>query len=299
MFSKEMRLRLRDPDYLDMHMAAASAIGNVKAFPWYDAHFLQFFEAAKRYLAIVCPQKLEQFCHAFAPLRTPADFAVKEISQVFVPEVLERVREEVRTIPEARLEQHETENFGRLVVYNHSYFTTLQEELLPMVSELVGCRLTAGYNFLSLYGSTGRCAPHMDHPNAMYTLDLCIDQDVEWPIWFSDRIEWPGSELMNNFDPDRLLREVPFRDYVLKPNNAILFSGSSQWHYRDAMPKPGFCNLLFFHYYPHGCENLVHFKRWPETLGIEELAPFCDLIAEAYADRYDPDENGDQDQSAS
>lgn len=287
MLSDAMRERLADPAYLDLHLAAIRAIRGIRAFPWYDAHFLQMFEATKRFLAQVRPDALQPFSEALDQVRTPRTFAVRQIENLFSADVQHSIRQTVASLPQASLELHEVQSFGRNVVHDHPYFLQLQQELLGQVSELVGCEVEAGYNFLSLYGNMGKCAVHMDHPISMYTLDYCIDQSAEWPIYFSDVVDWPTADLMNAFDGDSLIADpaITFTPHVLKPNNAILFSGSSQWHYRKAMAQPGFCNLLFFHYYPKGCRELVYFANWPTLFNIPELAAICDVFAEAYPDQ--------------
>lgn len=284
MVSALTRERLRDPAYLDLHLAGVMALRQVPEVPWYDAHFLRFFETAKLYLAAVRPDALERFEAGFAPLRTPPDFAVREIEGIFTPAILDDVRHEVASLPAATLELHELATFGRHVVHDHPPFLALQKAMTAQVSALAGCDLEPGYNFLSLYGNAGRCRLHMDHPVSMYTLDICIDQDVEWPIWFSEVIDWPDRHALAHFDAERVRQSVPLTPYVLRPNNAILFSGSGQWHYRDAMPAPGFCNLLFFHYFPKGCLDLVESSNWPGLFDIPELEPLIDLFREAHPD---------------
>ena len=59
------------------------------------------------------------------------------------------------------------------------------------------------------------------------------------------------------------------------PGDAILFSGSSQWHYRDALPQgkaKGFCDLLFLHYIPKGTASIVRPANWAEHFGLPEIA---------------------------
>lgn len=284
MVTAALKERLRDPDYLGMHLAAVAAVKEIKGFPWYDSQFLQMFEAARRYLREVRPDLLATFEAAFEPLRTPSDFAVGQIEGLFPAEVLQRIRDEVVALPAAQLELHERTTFGRNFVHDHPYFVELQRALLPRVSDMAGRELEAGYNFLSLYGTSGRCEPHLDQPISMYTLDFCIDQSAEWPIYFSDVIDWPIAEEMNAFDAEALLADpaIRFTEYVLRPNNAILFSGSGQWHYREAMKQPGFCSLLFFHYYPKECGDLVLPASWPKVLGIPELGPLVDVLIEAF-----------------
>ncbi|MFC3097984.1 hypothetical protein [Alteraurantiacibacter palmitatis] len=282
MVSPDLRERLRDPAYRDLHLAAVMAMRQVADIPWYDAHFLRFYETAKLYLAAVRPDALECFVDGFAPLRTPPGFTVQEIEGLFGAAELEALRAEVAGLPAAKLRDDEIRTFGRHVVQDHPAFLALQRELTPRVSAWAGQEVEPGYNFLSLYGNSGRCALHMDQPISMYTLDICIDQDVEWPIWFSDVVDWPDSAAMAAFDAADVKARLPFTGYTLQPGKAILFSGSSQWHYRDAMPRPGFCHLLFFHYYPKGCLELVESSNWPRLFDLPELEPLIDIFREAY-----------------
>jgi len=186
------------------------------------------------------------------------------------------------TLPQA----HENADFGRDVLWDIPSFLELQEQLRAMISERVGQPLVSCYNFLSLYGASGKCDLHMDHPNAMYTFDYCIEQDAIWPIHLSRTVPWPTAQDAAQFDPERIIADpaYDFADHRLRPNQALLFCGSSQWHYRRPKTAGGFCNLLFFHYYPAGCEALVEPRQWAEHFGVPELAPLCDLFVRPEAD---------------
>jgi len=286
MFSATIKERLREPAYLDLHLAAVSAVGGLGPVPWYDAHFLRCFEAAKTYLGNVRPDAVERFNTGFDMLKPQPGTQIVKQSDFFPSETQRRIREIADTIPQHRLELHELEGFGRHVVHDHEWFVALQHEILPRVEEMAGRKLVPGYNFLSLYGGKGICGLHMDEPMSMYTLDYCIDQSGPWPIQFSNLVEWPGRELMAAWTPDAVLGnpDIRFTPHSLAINEALLFTGSSQWHYRDAIPPGGFCKLLFFHYYPQGADDLVRPRRWPAHFGLPELEPLIDLFAEIYAD---------------
>lgn len=282
MLDEAIRTKLRDPAYLDLHLAAVGVLNRIGKIRWYDAHFLRFYEAAKEYLAIVRPDALAAFIDGFDPLRASADFSVAHLRDLFDEETRARIIGISEAVPREyndaqEIEEHQ--NFGRKVVWDDPYFVALQNELLPLVSDVVGTPLVPGYNFLSLYGGTGKCDPHMDEPRSMFTLDYCIDQSDEWPIWFSKLVGWPTAERMHDFDPEAIKREaaLEWQPHLLRPNEALLFNGSSQWHYRDDIRPGGFCNLLFFHYYPAHCEMLIKPRTWPEHFGIPELEPLCDF----------------------
>lgn len=282
MLDEAIKAKLRDPAYLDWHMAAVSSIRAVGSVGWYDSHFVRRFEVAKHYLARVRPDTLEAFVRGFDALLPPPGFAPVVVDDLFDTATRDQIRQTARSIPEAMLKRDELAEFGRHIVHDFPWFIELQQQLLPRISALVGREMVAGYNFLSLYGGAGKCDPHMDEPGSMFTLDYCLDQSHDWPIWFSKVTDWPTVESMHDWDPlvvkaDSALEWQPF---VLQPGQALLFNGSSQWHYRDVIAPGGFCNLLFFHYYPAGCSNLVWPILWARHFGIPELGPLCELFHE-------------------
>jgi hypothetical protein len=117
----------------------------------------------------------------------------------------------------------------------------------------------------------------MDAPQAKYTLDICIDQSQPWKIHFSKVVPWLEAGIGDD-DWENLIKNDPtlaFESHALEPGEAILFSGSSQWHYRDpiqALGRNTFCDLLFFHYIPSGTCQLVKPTHWPVIFQIPELA---------------------------
>ena len=246
-------------------------------FAWYDSLWLRAYCAGKAIVAEVAPARLEEFVHAFDPLRTSPDFEPRHLRRQFAPEMLESIRETVRSIPRDKLEFHELQAFGRIVVHNWPAFTRLQASLTDQVSEWAGEALEPQYNFLSLYLKMGKCDPHLDTPSAKWTLDICIDQTEPWPVQFSQIIPWPEERLPlseNWRDEIRSDPDLQFRSVAMEPGDAILFSGSSQWHYRDGLPhddRKHHCDLLFLHYIPAGTRELVEARNWPDLFGIPEL----------------------------
>jgi hypothetical protein len=245
---------------------------------WYDSVWLGMFLAARRIVADVAPERLDAFVAAFAPLRTDPGFAVRRLPQLFGGARLDALREAVRAVDPRRLEMEEVRRFGRFVVHDLPVFTALQEELTEQVGAWAGEPVEPSYNFLSLYTRAGVCEPHLDAPSAKWTLDICLDQSAPWPIHFSQIVPWPersdyaGADWQAQVKADRRLR---FSPEVLMPGDAVLFSGSSQWHYRDPMPDAtgrAFCDLLFLHFVPRGTLALAQPALWADHFGIPELA---------------------------
>jgi hypothetical protein len=192
------------------------------------------------------------------------------------------LRRVVASLHPSDLELHEAGDFGRFVVHDHAYFTALQQRLVPLVSEAVGEAVEPAYNFLSLYGHRGVCPPHLDSPEAKWTVDLCLAQDRPWPLFVSQVCPWPEGDLVDDGrdedDWQRAIKQSPalrFTGYPLEPGQALLFSGSSQWHYRDPIEHADhrtYCQLLFLHFIPAGTAPLLRPGNWARVFGVPELA---------------------------
>jgi hypothetical protein len=252
---------------------------NSRLYPWYDSVWLSKYEEAKAIIRTVRPEMLADFVDAMRVFHTRPDFKVKFLEHPFDAATHEEIRRVTASLKPTDLELHEAANFGRFVVHNHPFFTELQQRTVPWVSEMVGEPVEAGYNFLSLYTSKGVCAVHMDAPEAKWTLDFCIDQAAPWPIYFSKVQTWEA-QAAEDWENEaweskiKQSRSQNFTPYTLQPGQAVLFSGSSQWHYRDPMPEAGgkqFCTLLFFHFIPKGTAELVRPKNWARLFGVPEL----------------------------
>jgi hypothetical protein len=246
--------------------------------PWYDSQWLELYLTAKELVGNVAPSKLPEFIECFEILRTDPDFSVIEVENVFDLEMLAEIRSTISSIPPNDIELHEAKRFGRFVVHNAPKFNELQSELVDLVSEKVGEAVEPSYNFLSLYTKRGVCEPHLDDPSAKWTLDVCINQSEPWPIYFSQVVSWPedkghyGDDWQESIKGDARLH---FSKKELTPGNGAIFSGSSQWHYRDAMPgnkDSHFCDLLFFHYIPKGSSTILDPQNWARLFDIPELA---------------------------
>lgn len=260
-----------------MVLAAKLMADAKRRFPWYDSVWLRRYVAAKKFIEILAPDRLEAFTLAFEPLRTSFQFSIKTLPRLFDDLALGEVRRLIADIGRESLEHHEQSRFGRDILHNHPLFTRLQGKVLPLVSELAGEPLESSYNFLSIYRGDGVCEPHLDAPDAKWTLDVCLDQDEPWPIYFSQVVPWPedraSSEETDWQDAIKRLPDVRFEAVSLMPNQAVLFSGSSQWHYRNPRGSAarGSTTLVFFHFIPVGTSDLLRPYNWPELFNVPEL----------------------------
>ena len=245
----------------------------------YESYWISKYLSAKEFIAKHCPERLDEFITRLEIFRTDPNFKVKEIPSIFTQEMLDFIKKIILINQNTNMELHETESFGRRVLHNSPIFHKIQASLTDQVSEWVGEAVEPSYNFLSLYSHNGVCEPHIDSVNAKWTLDICIEQSEPWPIYFSQIVPWLELVPELNENWQQHLKNDPilkFEAKLLEPGNAILFAGSSQWHYRDPMPQTsnrGFCNLLFLHYRPKGAGKLAHPHLWADVFNIPELAP--------------------------
>jgi len=266
-------------------MSATPAKLDGKApYPWYDSWWLAKYFEAQAIIRRVRPDALPDFVRAFAPLQTDTSFRTTLLDQPFDVDTLDAVRKVVKELRPTDLELHEARSFGRFVVHDHPMFAELQQRAVPIVGEVVGEPVEASYSFLSLYSTRGVCAVHLDAPQAKWTFDLCVDQSAPWPIHFSDVRPWPERDELSGYGGDggegwqQRIKSSPslkFNEFRPRVGEAIVFSGSSQWHYRDPIDPAGgsaFCTLLFMHFIPRGTADLVDPRRWAALFGIPGLA---------------------------
>lgn len=238
---------------------------------------------AKQTIQRIKPSALQAFEDAMRPLRTDPQFHAKVLDRVLDNATLEQVRQVVKELRPLEFELHEAQQFKRFIIHDHPYFTEIQRQLTALVTDAVNEPVEPSYNFLSLYTAAGICPVHMDSPEAKWTLDICLNQSEPWPLWVSDVQPWP--EAKPDAAPpswhgdawEQTIKQSATANFVahtMEPGQAIVFSGSSQWHYRNAMPAgnaASHCDLLFLHFVPAGTAELVRPANWARRFDIPEL----------------------------
>jgi len=246
-------------------------------YPWYDASWLMMFNSARALLAERYPDRLDEFESAFEGLRTRPDFETVRLNGLLDEHDLQKCREQIAVLNPDELDKREFFQFGRVIKHDLPLFVEMQNRLADRVSELVGEELEPSYNFLSLYNNFGICDLHLDAPNVKWTLDICIEQTAEWPLNVSEVVPWPETANLDKDDwAEKLIfsENVQFSQYTHQPGDGVLFSGSSQWHYRDRIPNQApqnLVHLIFFHYFPKGMRELVFPECWADRFEIPDL----------------------------
>jgi hypothetical protein len=127
------------------------------------------------------------------------------------------------------LKKIDFDNFGRKTL-NESAKNILTEyslKLLPIIQSFYeNEEILPSYSLFVEYSDKNiSLFKHKDQAACTYTLDLCLYQSDPWPIY------------------------VENKEYILYPNDALLFMGEDQEHWRPEIinneDKKGF---IFFHY---------------------------------------------------
>lgn len=148
--------------------------------------------------------------------------------------------------------------FGRRYAHNVPFFVDIHQQLTEFASELFGNAVRPSYSFLSMYETSGQCPLHIDRPQCRYTIDYLISQEAQdpWPINIGPHMSDDEVAQIKNGHPvgetaDEIIGDVKWTQSLLKPNDAVCYSGTNCWHYRPTK-SDGKVNLVFFHFVPEG-----------------------------------------------
>lgn len=125
--------------------------------------------------------------------------------------------------------------FNRWFIHNPPSLKPYHLDLERTASSVFGEPVKASYSFVSMYGAGGICPGHIDRPQCRYTIDLCVAQRRPWEIYVGE---------------DR--RDRVGKPYLLNPGEALCYSGTGQWHYRNQIQPLNWITLAFFHFVPVG-----------------------------------------------
>lgn len=246
---------------------------------FYDSHWWQTWRWARSYLATHHADRLDDWDAAFEALRPPPDAGARLLAGVVPDDLRLGMVARIAAMDDVRLEHHELTTFGRHVV--HDAFTDLVPWAQELLETTIGIPLEPSYDFLSLYHDTGVCEPHLDAPNASWTLDVLLDQSAPWPLLVAPGAPWLADEDGDVPAPSFDDPAVAWQECTMTPGDAVVFAGPAAWHGRRPMPPqdpPGFCHLAFFHFIPRGTGHLVDPHRWAEVCDVPRLSRVVDLV---------------------
>ena len=159
--------------------------------------------------------------------------------------------------------------FRRRYGHNVPFFVGIHNQLTDFASEMFGEKVKPSYSFLSLYNEGGTCPLHLDRPQCRYTIDYLIRQEMSepWPIAIGTQMTNDQRELITDSsasymadDDDEIetiIEETEWTRCLLKPNDAVCYSGTHSWHYRPTV-STGTVDLVFFHFVPRNFDGSLN-----------------------------------------
>jgi hypothetical protein len=134
--------------------------------------------------------------------------------------------------------------------YYMPILTQLRERLMPIAIDFFEDKdMLPSYSLYSEYTSQlSNLHKHKDFNACTYTIDLCLKQEKPWGLWIEDK------------------------EYILQENEAILFYGEDQLHWREDLTESNNVAMVFFHY--------AHKDHWYFTKGPDYVRVARNQISE-------------------
>lgn len=121
-------------------------------------------------------------------------------------------------------------DFNRYEFGGEEIMNDIHDKLIPIAKDFFESEtLVPSFNFGSWYFGNASLEKHKDVAPCSYSIDLCVYQKTPWDLY------------------------VEGVSYTLQENDALLYYGETQKHWREEFPDPEnniVCNVFFFYIEP-------------------------------------------------
>ena len=122
----------------------------------------------------------------------------------------------------------------------------LHHQLCPLVAAIVDEPLKPSYSIYAHYHPGAILARHRDRPQCKYNVSLVLDAQAEAQAEAHAEDRAGGDDAW----PLYIETRTGVHAAALAPGDAVLYSGTDAWHWRDAQPAGHSLGGAFFHYVP-------------------------------------------------
>jgi hypothetical protein len=179
----------------------------------------------------------------------------KIIHNVLEPEYLKEIQAHYKSTYKTLFYD---EQLGRYTSNEDKIKDNLLEHLTTLARQELSPNAVPSYSMFAHYeGEKANLFKHKDNNACTYTIDLCVYQTEPWDLYVDDK------------------------SYTLQPNDALLYYGNDQEHWREQFPNPATqqVGMMFLHY--------VEPTHWYITRGREyHYVITGQMSEEQYKDRY-------------
>jgi hypothetical protein len=150
------------------------------------------------------------------------------ITDLLSKEDFEQLQEYVKGLDKSTL-VHSTD-FNRYEFGGSEFLNSLHNKLITAAKDFFESdTLVPSFNFGSWYYGQASLEKHKDIAACTYSIDLCVYQKTPWDLY---------------------VEGIP---YALQENQALMYYGEAQRHWREDFPNPEdnvVCNVFFFYVEP-------------------------------------------------
>ena len=150
------------------------------------------------------------------------------ISNILKKEDFNELQEYVKNLDKSTLGH--SDDFNRYEFGGSELLNSIHNKLIPIAKDFFESEtLVPSFNFGSWYYGEASLEKHRDVSPCTYSIDLCVYQKTPWDLYVEDIA------------------------YTLQENEALLYYGEGQKHWREAFPDPEsniVCNVFFFYVEP-------------------------------------------------
>lgn len=148
-----------------------------------------------------------------------------------------------------------SDQFNRYEFGGDSLLNSLHQKLIPIARDYFeNNSIVPSFNFGSWYFGKASLEKHRDVSACTFSIDMCVYQKTPWVLYIEDK------------------------PYTLQENEAVLYYGEDQKHWREEFPDPEnniVCNVFFFfvepdHWslvYPPEMHDEIRFKNSIRNIG--------------------------------
>lgn len=174
------------------------------------------------------------------------------IKEFFSKDMMALLKFQVKKIKESGQCQVDNKFMFREYWQNHPLFRALhQTYCLEQANKLFGEEVKPSYSYLAMYFESKGVVPlHVDRPPCKYTIDVCLEQREEWPIFVNDQDKMTLTDCFEMSEDQKQQIKDRSTPYILQPGDALCYSGTDHPHWRSPIQEGNQSTLVFFHYVP-------------------------------------------------
>jgi len=158
--------------------------------------------------------------------------------------------------------------------YSPLMMETMSVWVQPEVEKITGKRLWPTYSFARIYYTGSELQKHFDRPSSEYTVSLCLEKDVDWPLYIKNE---QGLEHEINLDVGDMVvysgrRHEHWRNPLLGGKQIQAFlqyvdaDGESAWLKWDTRPALGLPVEWTSDYVKHELQQISSVQNVFQTL---------------------------------